>query len=102
MSNRKKKLRFYHVKYQADFLVPAMSSREAYDDADEALTEMVEGNEMELDDIFKITIETDRFHIVDEMSDDESEDGSDDDEEDEEDEEDEDNDEEDDDDIEEE
>jgi hypothetical protein len=87
MSNRKKVVRLYHVRYVADFLVPALSTKEAFDLADEEMTEMVEGDEMELDDIFDISIENDKFHVVEVIEDgdddeDEDEDDSDEDEDD--------------------
>ena len=91
MSNRKKVARLYHVRYVADFLVPALSTKEAFDLADEEMTEMVEGDEMELDDIFDISIENDKFHVVEviEVPDDEDEEDDEDDEGEDEDEEDE-------------
>jgi len=64
MSNRKKIVRLYHIRYSANFIVPALSTREAFNLADEELTEMVEGDEHELGDIFNITIEKDKFHLV--------------------------------------
>ena len=64
MSNRKKVIKLFHVRYVADFLVPALNAKEAFEVADEEMTEMVEGSEFELDDIFEISIENDRFHIV--------------------------------------
>jgi hypothetical protein len=80
MSNRKKIERLYHIRYTADFLVPAMSNREALNMADSELTEMVEGDEHELDDIFDITIEKDKFHIIEVVSEDEDDDADDNDE----------------------
>lgn len=76
MSNRKKIVKLFHVRYVADFLVPAISSREAFDLADEQMVEMVEGDQYELDDIFNITIENDRFHVVEDVPDDEDVDDS--------------------------
>ena len=86
MSNRKKVVKLYHVRYVADFLVPATSNREAFDVADEEFTDMIEGDEQELDDIFNISIVNERFHVVeiipededDEDTEDESEDEDDD------------------------
>jgi len=80
MSNRKKIPRLYHVRYVADFLVNAVSNREALDMTDSEMTAMVEGDEHELDDIFDITIEKDKFHIIEVVSEDEEDDADDNDE----------------------
>ena len=77
VSNRKKIPRLYHVRYVADFLVNAMSNREALDMTDSEMTAMVEGDEHELDDIFDITIEKDKFHIIEVVSEDEDDDADD-------------------------
>ena len=89
MGNRTRKPKVFHVKYVADFLVTATSTKEAFDIADEKITEMVEGDEFELDDIFKVSIESDKFHMVEEVPEDEDEEDEDFDDEDEEDDEDE-------------
>ena len=93
MSNRKKIVRLFHVRYTADFLVPALNAKEAFQTADEEMTAMVEGDELELDDIFEISIENDRFHIVETIEEvEEDDDDSDEDDDDSEDEDDEDDD----------
>jgi TATA-binding protein-associated factor Taf7 len=97
MSNRKKIVKLFHVRYVADFLVPALNAKEAFQTADEEMTAMVEGDELELDDIFEISIENDRFHIVEtieevEEDDDDSDEDDDDSDEDDDDSEDEDED----------
>lgn len=77
MSNRAKKIKMYHVRYIADFLVPATSTREAFDTADEEMISMVEGDELELDDIFTISIENENFHVVDIAHEEEDDNGDD-------------------------
>ena len=66
----------------ADFLVPALNAKEAFEVADEEMTKMVEGDELELDDIFEISIESDRFHIVETVEEDDEDDDDDSDEDD--------------------
>ena len=74
MSNRKKIPRLYHIRYVADFLVPALSNREALGMVDEELTDMVEGEDYALGDIFNITIEKDKFHIIEVVDEDDEDD----------------------------
>ena len=77
MSNRKKVVKMYHVRYVADFIVPATSNREAFEVADEEFADMIEGDQYTLEDIFSISIENDKFHIVedaDELDDEDADD----------------------------
>jgi len=88
MSKKNPVVKMYHVKYVADMLVPATSTREAFARGDEELMNMVgdviandsgcltpvEAKKLkykELDQVFDIAIENETFHIVPEVSDEE-------------------------------
>jgi len=90
MSKKNPVVKMYHVKYVADMLVPATSTREAFARGDEELMNMVgdviahesgcltpvEAKKLkykELDQVFDIAIENETFHIVPEVSDEEDE-----------------------------
>ena len=61
-------VRTYHIRYVADFLVNATNTKEAYARGDEELLAMMANESMDIDDIFSITVESDRFHMVSEDS----------------------------------
>jgi hypothetical protein len=70
----------YHIRYVSDVVVRATGTKEAYAKSDEFMLNSLVNPELELDDIFEITLETDRFHIVPNeyfMDDDESDEDSD-------------------------
>ena len=109
MSKKNPVVKMYHVKYVCDMLVPVTSTREAFARGDEELMNMVgdvianesgcltaiEAKKLkykELDQVFDIAIENEKFHIFAEddesEEDDEGVDGEDDEEDEDEDEED--------------
>ena len=71
MSNRKKILRSYHVRFTSDFLVPAMSRQEALELAEDSMVNLIEDEEFDFGDIFAVSVESDKFHIVEDLPDDE-------------------------------
>jgi len=79
MGNRKKIMRMYHVRFTSDFLVPALSRQEGLELAEDAMVEMIEDEEVDFGDVFTVTVESDKFHVVseDELDDDEDEDDDD-------------------------
>lgn len=79
MSNRKKIVRMYHVKFTSDFLVPALSRQEALELAEDAMVEMIEDEEIEFGDIFRVTVESNKFHVVTEEEDETDDEDNDDD-----------------------
>ena len=64
MGNRKKIPRIYFVTYTATFAVRALSAGMAYHEVDEELTNMVEGEDYELDEIFDIVVEEKKLHVI--------------------------------------
>ena len=56
------KLKRFVVKYAALFIVEAKNPNEAFAIADEEMTNMVESDELELDDIFAIEVTNDKIH----------------------------------------
>jgi TATA-binding protein-associated factor Taf7 len=77
MSNRKKIKRMYHVRFTSDFLVPALSRRDALDLAEDAMINLIEDEDCDLGDLFAVTVESDKFHIVEEIVDENGDDDED-------------------------
>jgi len=64
MSNRKKIVRMYHVRFVSEFLVPALSRQEALELAEDSMVNLIEEDDVELGDIFMVTVENSKFHVV--------------------------------------
>lgn len=76
MSNRKKIIRMYHVRFVSEFLVPALSRQEALELAEDSMVNLIEEDDVELGDIFMVTVENSKFHVVEVLPDtDENDDG---------------------------
>ncbi|HPE06216.1 MAG TPA: hypothetical protein PLW50_00690 [Smithellaceae bacterium] len=70
MSNRTRKISMRHVRMTVDFLVPSISSRDAMEGAVDALVDMIEDEEKELEDIFKLEVLNNKFHVLEVLSED--------------------------------
>jgi hypothetical protein len=53
----------YHVRYVSDVLVQASSTKEAYAKSDAFMYDQLD-SDLELEDVFEITLESNHFHIV--------------------------------------
>jgi hypothetical protein len=63
-------LKRFVIKYTAFAVVEAKNPREAFELADEAMTDLVENDELALDDIFAVELTNDKVHIIAECDDD--------------------------------
>ena len=56
-------VRTYHIQYVSDVLVSASSTKEAYAKADAFMYDLLD-SDLELEDVFQITLENNHFNIV--------------------------------------
>lgn len=67
-------LKRFVIKYTAIAVVEAKNQREALELADEAMTDLVENDELTLDDIFAVELTNDKIHNIAECDEEEEED----------------------------